>query len=101
MHPFGRSNPAIPDNPDSQFVQKTRGQKSLYWIDAPGHLYYLDSPSDAEKIDSLNQKQNFNSNVCNRANICTSANWFLKLVIDPGGELDTAASQAGLGSIPF
>lgn len=85
------------DNPDSTFVQKTAGQKVVFWIDAPGHLYNL---LPAEPIDSLTQVLNFTSTVCSTVtpSACYSQNWYFKLVVKPGKVLDTVNSKAALGS---
>jgi hypothetical protein len=108
LHPFGafQNRPCFDsgpcDDPLPGFTQQAPRQKAIYWLDAPGHSYDIALPDHSiHPIDSLGQVQNFTSSVCNRANICAGVNWFLRLVVDPGGALNTANSQAGLGHVPF
>ncbi len=108
LHTFGgfTNKPCFNDNPCDDLLptvtQQARGQKLIFWLDAPGSTHYADYPGLTEPIDSLTQVQNFISSVCNRANICAGVNWSLKLVIDPGGVPEAPpGSQARLGHIPF
>jgi len=85
------------DDPDPSFVQQTAGQKSIFWIDAPGHR----TDRSGVPIDSLTQVQNFTSTVCSSVvtTSCASVNWYLKLVVTAGGNLDTTNSATGFGSL--
>lgn len=83
------------DNPDALSRQQPTGQTRFFWIDGPGHLKTL--PLGGNNVYSLTQVQNFTSTVRKGSNSC-SVNWFLKLVVLPGGVLDTTNTQVGFGS---
>ena len=85
------------DNPSSSFVQQPSGQNIIFWLDAPGHSYSLPGFG---LIDSMTQVQNFVALVCSKtvAGDCSTVSWYFKLMVGPGAQLDTANSQAGLGS---
>ena len=85
------------DGPGSNFVQQPAGQKVMFFIDAPGHTYKLDN---GQPIDSITQVENFTIQTCNtiQSSVCTTTNWYLKLVVNPGARLDTTNSVAALGS---
>jgi hypothetical protein len=109
LHPFSFSTSRAVDDPchwpnDSRpqcfqlnVLQQTRGQKQIFWLDAPGSSYYFDYPTDTEPLDSLNQVLHLTSKVCNRSNICPNVKWFVDLVVDPGAQLDGIMSEDGLG----
>jgi len=44
---------------------------------------------------------NFTSAVCSNSDNsdCSSVNWYVKIVVKPGGILDTSNSQAGFGTL--
>ena len=86
------------DKPDSSFLQQNSGEKTLFWIDAPGHAYKLDS----DDFDSVTQVQNFTSKICSKSNAkkCDELKWFVKIVVNPGQKLDAKASKAGVGTEP-
>ena len=84
------------DAPTSNNVQQNSGEKKLFWIDAPGHL----KATDTATFDSVVQVQNFVSKICSKTSskTCAEVKWFLKLVVKPGGKLDTKNSKAGKGT---
>jgi len=92
--------PSPCDGPSSSFLQKTAGQKNIFYIDGPGHGYLLQT---AEPIDSMTQVQNFTAKVCSTlsTSTCFSQQWFFKLVVKPGAILDTTNSTAALGTAPL
>ena len=100
LHSFDETLNMPNDNPDSHFVQQTAGQKIIFWIDGPGHGLNLSTPRGSEGIDSITQVENFTSTVCSTVSTgaCFSVNWYLKLVVNPGGVLDTVNCKAALGS---
>jgi hypothetical protein len=84
------------DAPAPAFLQQIPGQKTIFWIDAPGHrITHTSIP-----IDSMTEVENFTSTVCSTivTNSCFSVNWFLKLVVDASGRLDFSSSAAGMGT---
>jgi hypothetical protein len=85
------------DGPDSSFLQQPSGQNTIYFIDGPGYGHEY---NNGDLIDSITQVQNFTDKYCSttKSNDCYTITWFLKLVVDPGAKLDTAKTQAGLGS---
>jgi hypothetical protein len=70
LHSFDQPLNVLDDNPSSTFVQQPSGQKTIFWIDAPGHGYTL----------------------------ATAEPWYFKLVVSPGAKLDTTNSKAALGT---
>jgi hypothetical protein len=85
------------DTPESSFVQQTAGQKTIFWIDGPGHF----TNRSGIPIDSMTEIENFTSTVCNKitTSVCTSVNWYVKIVVDPGSKLDFTNSAAGFGNL--
>ena len=87
------------DNPDPTFRQQSSGSYVFYWIDGPGQLKNV----GGNTVESETQVENFTSSVVSPADadgIVTTCltNWYLKLVVKPGGTLDTTNTQAGTGS---
>jgi len=96
---FDDPTPLGDDTPSASFIQQPSGQTVLFWIDAPGHrTNRLSVP-----IDSMTEVENITSTVCNRVmpTVCSSVNWYVKLIVNPGAVLDTTSSTAGLGSLPL
>lgn len=98
LHSFNDPLSVSDDGPDSGFVQQPSGQKAIYWIDGPGffHNYINGSP-----IDSVTQVQDFTTTFCSTVsqNDCKSINWYLKVVVKPGAQLDTTNTKAALGAL--
>jgi len=88
----------------SLMVQQTAGQTNIYWIDGPGFPMTYKPPggSTAYLVDSLTEAQSFTTTFCSTTtqNHCTPYNWYVYLVVDPGGTLDTTKSNAGNGTAP-
>ncbi len=82
------------DDPESPARQQPSGQSVFFWIDGPGHLKSV----FGENTYSLTQVQNFTS-WAQKGSASCSVQWHLKLVVDPGGVLNTTQTQAGLGHI--
>jgi hypothetical protein len=76
------------DDPGSDFKQ-TSGQQ-YFWIDGPGHTKTV----SGKDVDSLTQVQNFTSWV-EKDSVKREKKWHLKIVVKPGGILDTANTKAG------
>ena len=97
LHSFDDQLSSPNDGPDSSFLQQPSGQQTIYFIDGPGYGHEY---SNGDLIDSLTQVQNFTDKYCSTTstNDCFTITWFLKLVVDPGAQLDTSKTQAGLGS---
>jgi len=88
------------DNPDPPFRQQPSGSSGFFWIDGPGQLKSV----SGNTVDSETQVENFTSTVMSPPDadgITTSciSQWHLKLVIKPGGVLDTTNTTAGTGTI--
>ncbi len=88
------------DDPDGRFRQQPPGSFTYFWLDGPGQYKTL----GANTIDSETQVQNFISSVVSvpdGGGFVTSCitQWHLKLVVKPGGVLDTVNSSAGTGFI--
>jgi hypothetical protein len=97
LHPFDVALNVPNDDPPAGVLQQPPGDKTIFWIDAPGHGYNF---GFLKSVDSMIQVQNFTSSVCNpkQPKSCIAVDWFLKLVITPGHILDTVNSKAGLGT---
>lgn len=98
LHSFSTPISAPNDNPPSSFLQQPSGQKTIFWLDSPG---FLDFYPNSGPIDSMTSVLNFTSVVCSDTDTsnCYSVNWFVKIVVKPGGVLDTGNSQAGFGTL--
>ena len=85
------------DSPAASFVQRPSGQKTIFYIDAPGHTYKRFGLS----LDSMTQVQNFTTQFCSTTvqNACSTVTWHFKLVVSSGGQLNVASSSADLGTI--
>jgi hypothetical protein len=98
LHSFDISENHPKDGPESFALQQPAGQKTIFWIDDPGHGKSL---SFLKAIDSITQIQNFTSTICSKQNasVCINVQWFVKLVVKPGEKLDRQQSKAGLGTL--
>jgi hypothetical protein len=106
LRPFSCTTPFHPDGPRPTFLQQPTGQKSIFYLDAPGPCFGED-PSDLcnggpNLIDSetfvFNFQVDFKSQL---SSFHKTVYYFVKTVIAPGGVLDTAKSQAGYGNVPL
>jgi hypothetical protein len=100
------NSPPPQENPPSAALQQIAGQKVIFWLDAPGRgTIYTDpnTPANTGPIDSMTSVKNFTSSVCSKANPsnCYTVNWYLKLVVNSGGTLDTVNSTVNFGSLPL
>jgi hypothetical protein len=97
LHSFSYNQNVSNDDPSSQAVQQPAGQKTIFWIDAPGHYYTY----NGYQIDSMTDIEDFTSKVCSKVTTttCASVAWYLKIVVDAGAVLDTTNSKAGFGSL--
>ena len=79
------------DGPKPNYLQQPSGQKTIYWLDAPGL---------AKPYDSLMLVYNFVTTYCTNipAGNCTPIHWYLRLVVKPGGTLDPTQSRVALGT---
>jgi hypothetical protein len=94
------NNPA--DNPSSTFLQAPSGQKVLFYIDTPGTFKTRIVNNVGRPVDSVTLVYNFNGSVCsnNYSGDCSNVvSWYVKIVVNTGGILDTTNSVAGLGSL--
>ncbi len=89
------------DGPDPAFLQQPSGQTTAYWIDSPGAIKNFQVPPPPTPIDSMTEVENFTTKFCSKTvtNDCSPVEWYDKLVIDPGSQLDTSLSGAGYGSL--
>lgn len=95
--PFDTSVTPGPDAlTNSTNLQQTAGQTIIYWIDGPG----IGQVVMSNPVDSVTLVQNFQTMFCSTVSSgdCSSVNWYEKIVVDPGGILDTAETTAALGS---
>lgn len=88
------------EDPGGDFVQASMGTKSIFWLDAPGIKLHR---SDGTTVDQATGVWDFTSWVClaKDTSICATVNWYVKIVIDPGGNLDYTQSTGGIGSLPL
>lgn len=86
------------DGPDPAFLQQPSGQTTIFWIDGPG---YGKEYTNGDPIDSVTQVENFTTTFCSTTvtTDCSSKQWYVKIVVKPGAQLDTADSAAGYGSV--
>lgn len=84
------------DDPESKFLQQPAGQTTIYWLDAPGHY----TTYDGYPIDSMTEVENFTTTFCSTTvtNDCTAIQWYIKIMVTTGANLDTRDSTAGYGS---
>jgi hypothetical protein len=77
-------------------LQQTAGQTSIYWIDGPGQFEVVSS----NPVDSVKMVQNFTTQFCStvQSDDCYTISWYVKIVVDPGANLDRLQSWAALGS---
>jgi hypothetical protein len=97
LQPF-RFSVNIP-NDDPHQTQQPSGQQDIFWLDGPGRRYdYHGHP-----IDSMTHIRNFTSQVCRTEGIfdCYSVSWYVKIVVNKGGNLDYNNSTANYGSLPL
>jgi len=86
------------DGPAFGFFQQPAGQKIIYYVDGPG----ASKVKDGSTLYSITVVRNFVSTFCTVTPLnspCRTHKWFVKLVVNPGGILDTRRSIAGLGAI--
>lgn len=99
LQSFTNNISPTPDGPNApEALQQTSGSNTIYWIDGPGSLQHTANP--VYPINSITQVVNYSTEFCSTtvAGDCQSINWYAKLVVDPGGVLDLANSEAALGS---
>jgi hypothetical protein len=101
LHTFSQPQVATEDDPSSTFVQNTSGTKNIFWLDSPG---VTNTANSGQPIDSMTFIQNFSGQVCSTVltTICSpTVTWYVKIIITPGGHLDTTNSTAALGTATF
>jgi hypothetical protein len=98
LHAFDSPISLPHDDPDPRATQQPAGAKTMFWIDGPGNFKSLGA---GQPIDSMIEVINFTSRICSKSKPqnCASVNWFIKLVIIRGAQLDTVKSKAGLGTV--
>jgi hypothetical protein len=96
-HPFTDNPPTGPDGPKPLYVQQTAGTKQIFWIDGAGPTMF---ENNGQSVDSLTFLVNFNGIVCSKVipSACSKTLWYVKIIVKPGGILDTVNSQASTGT---
>jgi hypothetical protein len=90
-----------PDGPYSGVnLQQVAGATTMYYVDDPGVLNVRFGSSQTEVIDSGTLVLNFETRLCNnnQQSACTVNDWYEKVVISPGGQLDQSQTLTGPGS---
>ena len=104
LQPFSCTTPFQPDGPLLTFLQQPAGQKSIFYLDAPGP-YFGEDPSDLclggpNLIDSETFVFNFQVDFKSKlSSFHKTVYYFVQTVIAPDGILDTAKSRADYGNL--
>jgi hypothetical protein len=97
MSPLNSSAPNGPDGPYDG-IQKISGTNTMYYVDDPGiqNIRF----NGTQVIDSGTYAVNFETRLCNNAHptACTVYDWYIRLIISPGGQLNTSQSSTGPGT---
>jgi hypothetical protein len=109
LHPFTCTTEFAPDGPKPTFLQQIAGQKSIFYLDAPGP-YSTNDPTDqclgggpqAQPIDSMTFVYNFTVTFSSKlSSYHKTVYYYVKFVIFPGGVLDTVKSHLDYGNLPL
>ena len=87
IHSFDFMFGKRPDGPPSSVLQQNPGEKTIFWIDAPGHEYTIGAGEFTTTIDSMIHVQNFTSKVCMKAKP--------QIVLASNGFLSSSLTQVG------
>jgi hypothetical protein len=98
----GDDGPLQPDG--SGLLQHNPGSRNIFWLDSPGSPKTVtdDISGEVDLIDSIIHTKNFKVLVCSTAypSICATANWYIKIVVNPGRQFDRTNSTGGMGTTP-
>jgi hypothetical protein len=97
MSPINSSDPNGFDGPYDN-IQKISGTKTMYYLDDPGvkNVRF----NGTQVIDSGTYAVNYETRLCNNAqpSACTIYDWYIRVIITPGGQLSFSQSSTGPGS---
>jgi hypothetical protein len=99
--PFSTSIPTGDDGPvPGATLQQVNGTTTMYYIDSPGPINQRYGNGN-QVIDSVTFAVNFEVDLCNanQTAACTITDWYVKVVVTSGGQLNTSQSSIGLGSV--
>ncbi len=98
LSPFSQSASNGPDNPAQGNTQNQGTGLTIYCLDDPGFGKQYSFQNTV--VDSGTLVINFQTQVCrNTTGACITQPWYEKVVVKPGGVLDTTNSSLGLGSM--
>jgi hypothetical protein len=104
LHHMTQSAGSGADGPAQQFLQQTSGTKNIFWIDSPGPPKFAQDPTSGvnDPVDSVTSSLNFSVSICSslKTTVCSNATWYVKIVVNPGQQLDSTNSSAAVGTAP-
>jgi hypothetical protein len=105
LQPFSCSESNPTDGPKAGFLQQPSGQTSIFYLDGPGPYYGI-NPSNqcligSSPIDSITDVFNFQVNFTDKTDstLTRTVYYYVKIIVNPGGILDTTNSTAAYGNV--
>jgi hypothetical protein len=99
----GSDGPTQPDG-SKGLLQNNPGSHNIFWLDSPGTPKTVTDniSGEVDLIDSIIHTKNFTVSVCSTVytSICATANWYIKVVVNPGRQFDRTNSTGGMGTAP-
>jgi len=103
LQPFSCSASNPNDGPKSGFLQQPAGQKSIFYLDGSGPFHGTNPSNQCQigtsPVDSITDVLNFQVTFSSKVTPLIQTTYYVKIVVSPGGKLDTTNSTANYGNI--